>query len=150
MQVRQIFAVRDVYYAALLGGIVGYFGFLALVALSVLVVSGQIGEVLNVFLMGFIVGIGPAALGSALIVAPLGVLIAMTALGRLPQSPWHGAITGVLTAIIITIGLAAFLGGEWHEAPDAGTFAFLVGALGIAAITGWLTQRRFLRMIARG
>ena len=44
MQVSQMFEAKDVYFGALLGGIVGYFGFVALVGLSVVVGSGQIGQ----------------------------------------------------------------------------------------------------------
>lgn len=147
MQVSQMFGAKDVYFGALLGGIVGYFGFVALVGLSVVVGSGQIGELLNVLIMGLVFGTLPAALGSALIVAPIAALIALAALGWLPNSRWHGAITGVLTASVITAGLLAFGGGEWRHKPDMGTFAFLAGAMVVAAFAGWFTQRRFLRIL---
>ena len=147
MQVSQMFEAKDVYFGALLGGVVGYFGFVFLVGLSVVVGSGQIGELLNVMIMGLVFGVLPAALGSALIVAPIAALMALAALGWLPNSRWHGAITGVLTAVIITVGLLAIGGGEWREAPDMGTFAFLAGAMVIAAFAGWITQRRFLRIL---
>lgn len=147
MQVSQMFEAKDVYFGALLGGIVGYFGFVALVGLSVVVGSGQIGELLNVLIMGLVFGTLPAAVGSALIVAPIAALVALAALGWLPNNRWHGAITGVLTALVIIAGLMLFAGGEWREAPDMGTFAFLAGAMLIAAFAGWITQRRFLRLI---
>ncbi|MEM6585799.1 MAG: hypothetical protein AAF692_08600 [Pseudomonadota bacterium] len=144
MKVSQVFAAKEVYLSALLGAIVGYLGLVALIASSVVIGSGQIGEIFNVVIMGVLFGALPATLVCALVVAPLGLFIATKALGWMPETPWHGALTGVLTAIIILIGLALSLQGEWLEAPDTGTLAFLFGALGIAALTGWLTQRRFL------
>ncbi len=149
MTVSQLFGTKDVYYAALLGGMVGYLGLVLLVALSVVVGGQPWGEVFNVFIMGLLFASVPALLMCAVIVAPLGALIALKALGSLPDNRWHGALTGVLTALAIIIGFILFGASEWREAPDAGTIAFLGGALVIAAATGWLTQRRFLPLTIR-
>ncbi|MEM7702753.1 MAG: hypothetical protein AAF251_12505 [Pseudomonadota bacterium] len=149
MPVSQAFAAKDVYYSALLGGVAGYLGFVALVASSVALGSGQWGEVISVVIVGLLMGILPATLLCALVVAPVGVFIAMKALGWLPESGWHGAITGVLTAIAIIVALIAFGSDEWREVPDAGTLVFLSAALIIAAGTGWITQRAFLPLTVR-
>ena len=149
MQVSQAFAAKDVYLAALLGALLGYLGFVGLVALSVAVGSGEVGEIINVFIMGLFVGGVPAVIGSALIIAPVAVFIALYALGWLPQSRWHGMVTGIATATLITIVLALVADGEWREATDLGTALFLLGALIVAGIAGGLAQRRFLRSRAR-
>ncbi|MEL6542288.1 MAG: hypothetical protein AAFN04_04130 [Pseudomonadota bacterium] len=149
MSVSQTFAAKDVYYSALLGGVAGYLGFVALVASSVAIGSGQWGEVISVVIVGLLMGILPATLLCALVVAPVGAFIAVAALGWLPESRWHGAITGVLTAIAIIVALIIFGGGEWREAPDAGAVVFLSAALVIAAGTGWVTQRAFLPLTVR-
>ena len=145
MPINQVFAAKDVYFAALLGSLMGYFGFVGLVSVSSFVGTGQVGEVLAVFIMGLTFGIVPAAAASALVIAPIAMLIAHRALGWLPETRWHGAATGVLTAIAVILILLAVLGGEWRETPDAGTIAFLIGAMVVAAVSGWTAQRAFLR-----
>ncbi|MEM6856899.1 MAG: hypothetical protein AAF559_03435 [Pseudomonadota bacterium] len=145
MPVNQLFAAKDVYFAALLGSLMGYFGFVGLVSVSSFVGTGQIGEVLAVFITGLLFGILPAAAASALVIAPIAMLIAYRALGWLPETRWHGAATGVLTAIAVIAILLVILSSEWRETPDAGTIAFLIGAMVVAAVSGWTAQRAFLR-----
>ena len=138
-------SAKDTYYAAFLGAAAGYFGFVLLIGISVAVAGSNPAELFNVLLMGLVVGPFPAFLVCTLIVAPIAVFLALKPLGWLAANRFHGLVTGMLTAIVLFVALATLGGSEFSQAPDAGTIAFLSGALIIAAFCGGIAQRWGLR-----
>ncbi|MDJ0978228.1 MAG: hypothetical protein QNI87_06810 [Erythrobacter sp.] len=140
---------KEMYFAALFGAVVGYIALVFLVALSAVIGTSDLEAPVNALVTGLLLLLVPAVVFAALVIAPIGAIIALAVRRWAGSSHWLGAITGVLTAVTLALASHVLLDADWRGGPDVGTYLFLAGGLAIAAVSGWYAQRTVLRWPVR-